>query len=77
MWRAVANQAIRDDRRDPEPITLIGHSMGGDSAVAFAAYLNAADIPVSLLVTYDPSRFAGYVPPNVQCYINRGCPTFC
>ena len=70
MWRAVANQAIRDYRRDPEPITLIGHSMGGDSAVAFAAYLNAADIPVSLLVTYDPSRFAGYVPSNVQRYIN-------
>jgi hypothetical protein len=69
MWRAVANQAIRDYRRDPEPITLIGHSMGGDSTVAFAAYLNAADIPVSLLVTCDPSRFAGYVPPNVR-YIN-------
>ena len=70
MWRAVANQAIRDYRRDPEPITLIGHSMGGDFTVAFAAYLNAADIPVSLLVTCDPSRFAGYVPPNVQRYIN-------
>ena len=70
MWRAVANQAIRDYRRDPEPITLVGHSMGGDSAVAFAAYLNAVDIPVSLLVTYDPSRFAGYVPSNVQRYIN-------
>jgi acetyl esterase/lipase len=37
----VANQAIRDYRRDPEPITLIGHSAGGDSAVAFAEYLNA------------------------------------
>jgi hypothetical protein len=66
MWRGVANQAIRDYRRDPQPITLIGHSMGGDAAVAFADYLNAADIPVSLLVTYDPSRFAGDVPPNVQ-----------
>ena len=70
MWRGVANQAIRDYRRDPQPITLIGHSMGGDAAVAFADYLNAADIPVSLLVTYDPSRFAGDVPPNVQRYIN-------
>ena len=70
MWRGVANQAIRDYRRDPQPITLIGHSMGGDAAVAFAEYLNAADIPVSLLVTYDPSRFADDVPPNVQRYIN-------
>jgi hypothetical protein len=50
MWRAVANQAISDYRRDPEPITLIGHSMGADSAVAFAEYLNAADVPVNLLV---------------------------
>ena len=70
VWRGVANQAILDYRRDPKPITLIGHSMGGDSAVAFAEYLNAADIPVSLLVTYDPSRFAGNVPSNVERYIN-------
>jgi pimeloyl-ACP methyl ester carboxylesterase len=70
VWRGVANQAILDYRRDPKPITLIGHSMGGDSAVAFAEYLNAADIPVSLLVTYDPSRFAGNVPGNVERYIN-------
>ncbi len=70
IWRLVANQAIRDYRRDPQPITLIGHSMGGDSAVAFAEYLNAADIPVSLLVTYDPTRVAHNVPPNVERYIN-------
>jgi hypothetical protein len=70
VWRGVANQAILDYRRDPKPIILIGHSMGGDSAVAFAEYLNAADIPVGLLVTYDPSRFAGNVPGNVARYIN-------
>jgi hypothetical protein len=70
MWRAVANQAISDYRRDPEPITLIGHSMGADSAVAFAEYLNAADVPVKLLVTYEPTRFADDVPPNVERYIN-------
>jgi hypothetical protein len=70
MWRAVANQAISDYRRDPEPITLIGHSMGADSAVAFAEYLNAADVPVNLLVTYEPTRFADNVPANVERYIN-------
>ena len=70
MWRPVADQAIRDYRRDPQPITLIGHSMGGDAAIAFAETLNAADIPVNLLVTYDPSRIAGDVPPNVERYIN-------
>jgi fermentation-respiration switch protein FrsA (DUF1100 family) len=70
MWRPVADQAIRDYRRDPQPIILIGHSMGGDSALAFAETLNAANIPVNLLVTYDPSRIAEDVPPNVERYIN-------
>lgn len=70
MWRPVAAQAIRDYRRDPQPITIIGHSMGGDSAVAFAETLNGADIPVNLLVTYDPTRIADDVPPNVERYIN-------
>ena len=70
MWPAVTNQAIRDYRRDPQPITIIGHSIGGDSAVAFAKYLAAADVPVGLLVTYDPTRFADNVFPNVERYIN-------
>jgi hypothetical protein len=70
MWRPVVEQAIRDYRRDPQPIILIGHSMGGDSALAFAETLNAENIPVSLLVTYDPSRIADDVPPNVERYIN-------
>jgi fermentation-respiration switch protein FrsA (DUF1100 family) len=70
VWRGVADQAIRDYRRDPAPITLIGHSMGGDSALAFAEELNGENIPVSLLVTYDPSRIADDVPPNVERYIN-------
>ncbi len=69
-WRAVADQAIRDYRRDPQPIALIGHSMGGDSALDFAETLNEAGIPVGLLVTYDPSRIADDVPPNVERYIN-------
>ncbi len=70
MWRTVANQAISDYRRDPEPITVIGHSIGGDSAVEFAKLLDGAHIPVSLLVTYDPTRFAGKLPPNVERYVN-------
>ncbi len=70
MWRQVADEAIRDYRRDPAPITLIGHSMGGDSAVDFAETLNQAGIPVNLLVTYDPTRIADDVPPNVERYIN-------
>src|SRR6266480_4282444 len=44
--------------------------MGGDSALALAERLNGENIPVSLLVTYDPSRIADDVPPNVERYIN-------
>ena len=70
VWRGVADQAIGDYRRDPEPIAIIGHSLGGDAAVAFAERLAAVGIPVSLLVTYDPTRFASNLPPNVERYIN-------
>jgi fermentation-respiration switch protein FrsA (DUF1100 family) len=70
LWRPVLEAAIRDYRRDPQPITLIGHSMGGDSALAVAEWLNAEGIPVSLLVTFDPTRIADDVPPNVERYIN-------
>jgi LysM domain len=70
VWRSVADQAISDYRGDPEPIAIIGHSLGGDAAVAFAERLAAAGIPVSLLVTYDPTRFASNLPPNVERYIN-------
>jgi len=70
MWRVICEEAIRDYRRDPEPITIIGHSAGGDSAMAFAEVLNAANIPVSLVVTYDPTRIADSVAPNVERYIN-------
>jgi hypothetical protein len=69
-WRGAAEQAIEDYRRDPAPITLIGHSMGGDAALSVAEALNAQNIPVSLLVTYDPTRIADDVPPNVERYIN-------
>jgi thioesterase domain-containing protein len=69
-WRGVADQAINDYRHDPKPIAVIGHSIGGDSAIQFADALEAARVPVSLLVTYDPTRAAGRVPANVERYIN-------
>jgi esterase/lipase len=70
LWRPAVEQAVQDYRRDPAPIVVIGHSMGGDSALAFAQRLNNENIPVSLLVTYDPTRIADDVPPNVERYIN-------
>jgi len=44
--------------------------LGGDAAVKFAERLDAAGVPVSLLVTYDPTRFADNLSPNVERYIN-------
>jgi hypothetical protein len=70
LWRPTLDEAIRDYRRDPQPIILIGHSMGGDCVLDFAEMLNQAGIPVSLLATYDPTRIADDVPPNVERYIN-------
>ncbi len=70
VWRGTADQAIQDYHRDPAPVILIGHSMGGDSALSVAERLNNENIPVSLLVTYDPTRIADDVPLNVQRYIN-------
>jgi thioesterase domain-containing protein len=69
-WRAVADQAISDYRRDPKPIAVVGHSIGGNSAVGFAQALGAAHVPVSLLITYDPNRGGDTIPANVHRYIN-------
>jgi thioesterase domain-containing protein/predicted small secreted protein len=69
-WRGVADQAIADYRRDPKPIAVVGHSIGGNSAVEFAQALGAAHVPVSLLITYDPNRGGDTIPANVHRYIN-------
>jgi hypothetical protein len=69
-WRSVADQAISDYRRDPKPIAVVGHSIGGNSAVGFAQALGAAHVPVSLLITYDPNRGGDTIPANVHRYIN-------
>ena len=69
-WRSVADQAINDYRRDPKPVAVVGHSIGGNSAVQFAQALGAAHVPVSLLITYDPNRGSDSIPANVHRYIN-------
>lgn len=69
-WRSTADQAIADYHRDPKPIAVVGHSIGGNSAVQFAQALGAAHVPVSLLITYDPNRGSDSIPANVHRYIN-------
>jgi pimeloyl-ACP methyl ester carboxylesterase len=70
VCRLIAEQAIRDFRDDPAPITLIGHSMGGLCALTFAGILQSENIPVSLVVTIDPAHASPKVPLNVERYIN-------
>lgn len=70
LCRLIADQAVRDFRDDPAPITLIGHSMGGLCALTFAGILQSENIPVSLVVTIDPAHASPKVPLNVERYIN-------
>jgi len=71
-WEDLADEAIRLYKSDPErwPIVLIGHSNGADMSINIARRLKTHNIPVALIVGYDPTRFAGNVPSNVQRFIN-------
>lgn len=66
----VASRAVEDYRRDPAPIILIGHSMGGRCALQFSEKLQEEGIPVSLVVTIDPAHLSPDVPLNVERFIN-------
>ena len=66
----ITNNAIETYKRDPAPIILIGHSMGGRCALQFAETLQAENIPVNLIVTIDPAHLSPEVPTNVERFIN-------
>ncbi|MCC6949025.1 MAG: LysM peptidoglycan-binding domain-containing protein [Bradyrhizobiaceae bacterium] len=71
-WETLAEEAIKLYKSDPErwPIVLIGHSNGADMSINIARRLKAHNIPVALIIGYDPTRFSGDVPSNVQRFIN-------
>jgi LysM domain len=70
ICRLIAAQAIRDYRENPEPIILIGHSMGGLCAVTFAEILEDEGIRADLVVAIDPAHATSDVPLNVDRFIN-------
>jgi pimeloyl-ACP methyl ester carboxylesterase len=70
ICRLIAAQAVHDYREDPEPIVLIGHSMGGLCAVIFAEVLEGEGIRADLVVAIDPAHATNDVPPNVDRFIN-------
>jgi pimeloyl-ACP methyl ester carboxylesterase len=70
ICRLIAAQAIREYREDPQPIVLIGHSMGGLCAVTFAEVLEGEGIRADLVVAIDPAHATSDVPLNVDRFIN-------
>jgi pimeloyl-ACP methyl ester carboxylesterase len=69
-WYGPAREAIARYKKNPQPIMAMGHSAGGDAALAFAWKLKDAGVPVSLIVAFDPTRKAPNVPNNVDRFIN-------
>jgi hypothetical protein len=70
ICRFIAAGAIREYREKPQPIILIGHSMGGYCALIFSELLEAENIPVSFVVTIDPPQISPEVPLNIERYLN-------
>jgi predicted alpha/beta-hydrolase family hydrolase len=70
ICRIIAAGAIREYRESPEPIILIGHSMGGYCGLIFSEMLEAENIPVSLVVAIDPPKVSPDVPLNIERFIN-------
>jgi len=56
-------------KADPEPIVIVGHSYGADSAVKIARRLTEHGVKVDLIVTLDPVT-PGKVPANVGLVYN-------
>jgi hypothetical protein len=71
-WRGPADEAIARYKAETRksPIIVAGHSAGGDASIRFAERLKEANVPVNLIVSFDPTRFGGRVPPNVDRFIN-------
>lgn len=55
--------------KDRRPIILVGHSLGANDQIKVARNLNAAGVPVDLLVTVDAVSQT-IVPPNVKEVLN-------
>jgi pimeloyl-ACP methyl ester carboxylesterase len=54
-WRTLAKEAIGQYKSGQvRSIVIVGHSLGGAAAMAMAAELGRAGVPVKLLMTLDP-----------------------
>jgi hypothetical protein len=72
QWRTPAEDVVTRRRAQGQtaPIILLGHSAGADAALSFAEKLKEERIPVTLVITLDPTRLPHDVPPNVDRFLN-------
>jgi hypothetical protein len=70
-WSMVAQKIAEryKSTRSPEPVFLIGHSLGADAVILISERLQTLDVPVALAVTFDPVN-PRPVPTNVKKFIN-------
>jgi pimeloyl-ACP methyl ester carboxylesterase len=69
-WPVLAQEAIRQYQTGRRcSIMIVGHSLGGSAAVAMAAELGRAGVPVRLVVTLDPVG-GSQVSSNVRRSVN-------
>jgi hypothetical protein len=70
-WTKLASfvRTEHESRRWSGPLILVGHSIGADDQVRVTKRLNAAHVPVDLLILIDPTD-PPTIPPNVQHCVN-------
>jgi hypothetical protein len=67
QWRELTDAILEKykDQKSTEPLIIIGHSWGADHALDLAHELEAAHIPIDLIITLDPVT-PPTVPGNVR-----------
>lgn len=73
-WRGLSDEMIAKYRSgNREPIILMGHSNGADTTILIARRLQQANVPVALIVNFDPVS-PEPVPANVRQVVNYYVP---
>ena len=68
-WKEAAAEAAGRYKKKRAPVVLVGHSFGANAAVLIADDLGGKGIPVTLLITFDPTE-ALKAPVNVKRFLN-------
>jgi pimeloyl-ACP methyl ester carboxylesterase len=76
-WRRIAADLIERHKegRTVSPLVIVGHSWGATAALLLAEELGDYDVPVDLLVTFDPVdavKIGGNVDRVINFYVENG-----